>query len=81
MSSAGMPTVRLSQPAIRWEYRVAQINVSGFFGPDIDIDQLGAYLNVVGSDGWELVSMVDVSRGNGSTSEIIVTLKRPLYIP
>ena len=77
MSSAGMPTVRLSQPGVRWEYRVAQINVTGFFGPTIDVDQLGEYLNQAGNDGWELVSMVDVNRGNGATSELIITLKRP----
>ncbi len=57
MSSAGMPTVRLAQPSTRWEYRVAQINVTGLFGPSVDVDQLGAYLNQAGNDGWELRAM------------------------
>ncbi len=77
MSSAGMPTMRLSQPRTRWEYRVAQINGAGFFGPTVDVDHLGEYLNEAVNDGWELVSKVDVNLGNGATSELTVTLKRP----
>lgn len=76
MSSAGMPTVRLPGPHDRWEYRVIALNVTGFFGPSVDINQLGEYLNDAGDDGWELVTIVDLNRGNGATAELLGVLKR-----
>ena len=76
MSSAGMPTTRLEGPFIRWEYKVAAINVSGFFGPDVDVDDIGQYLNERGEEGWELVTVVDVNRGNGATSLLMAIMKR-----
>ena len=78
MSSAGMPTVRLDEPRTRWEYRVALINVSGFLGPNVNVNEVGEYLNGAGDEGWELVSMVDINRGQGTTAALLAILKRPL---
>ena len=77
MSSAGLPTVRLNEPPVGWEYKVALVNVSGLFGPNVNVDQLGEYLNESGDDGWELVSMVDINRSGGTTTDLLLTLKRP----
>ena len=77
MSSAGMPTVPLTDPTMRWEYRVALLNVTGWFGPNIDVDQLGQYLNAAGDEGFELVSVVDINRGQGVTEGLLARLKRP----
>ena len=76
MSSEGMPTVRLSVPPVRWEYRVGLIDVSGLFNPNINVDEIGQYFNSVGDEGWELVTVVDVNRGNGATSALLAILKR-----
>ena len=76
MSSEGMPTVRLSVPPVRWEYRVGLIDVSGLFNPNIDVDELGQYFNGVRDEGWELVTVLDVNRGNGATSALLAILKR-----
>ena len=61
----------------RWEYLTAHIDVSGFFGPSIDVHQLAADFNGFGKDGWELVSVVDVNRGQGRTSALLAVFKRP----
>lgn len=77
MSSAGMPTVRLGDSHTRWEYRVALLNVSGLFGPNVDVNEIGQYLNGAGDEGWELASVVDINRGQGATAALLAILKRP----
>lgn len=79
MSSAGMPTTRLSQPIVRWEYRVMALQVGGLFAPNVDLDQLGNYLNGAGDEGWELVTVVDINHGQGRTVELVGIMKRPVY--
>ncbi|MBA3945637.1 MAG: DUF4177 domain-containing protein [Herpetosiphonaceae bacterium] len=76
MSTAGMPTVRLTDPTPRWEYRVASLDVSGFFGPHVQLDDIDTYLNQAGNEGWELVAVTPVTRGEGTTSQLLITLKR-----
>lgn len=76
MSSEGQPTTRLGGSNDRWEYRVMMMGVEGFFGPNVDIDQLRQYLDQAGDDGWELVNVIPISRGEGRTAELIGILKR-----
>ncbi|MBC8074790.1 MAG: DUF4177 domain-containing protein [Chloroflexales bacterium] len=78
MSTAGIPTTPLSNADQQWEYRVLHVDVDGWiFGPTIDPQALNDQLNVYGDDGWELVHVIDVSRGQGRTSDLIVLFKRP----
>lgn len=77
MSSAGMPTVRLGTPPERWEYRLALVNTDGLFGPDVNVHEIEEYLNARGAEGWELVSVVDITRGQGTTTALLAILKRP----
>jgi hypothetical protein len=76
MSSEGQPTVRLAGNRDRWEYRVILMGVEGFFGPKVDLDQLGHYLDEAGDNGWELVTVVPITRGEGRTAELMGILKR-----
>jgi hypothetical protein len=76
MSSEGQTTMRLGGPNERWEYRVMAMGIDGFFGPNIDIDQLRQYLDQAGDDGWELVNIVPINRGEGRTGELMGILKR-----
>lgn len=62
--------------AERWEYHTEYIDVRGFFGPRIDPAALTAMLNEAGTQGWELVSTVDVDRGHGATAHLIFLFKR-----
>ena len=61
----------------RWEYKTLEIDVAGFFGPNVKPEALDAELNAHGADGWELVSAFDVNRGHGRTSAIVALFKRP----
>jgi hypothetical protein len=77
MSSAGQPTVRLGPTRPQWEYHVLAMDVdSTFFGPNVDVDALGAALNRLGQDGWELVGTVDINRHQGITKELVLLFKR-----
>jgi hypothetical protein len=75
MSSEGMPTVRLDGGMIQWEYRVAHIPSDGIFGAIFDVDEIGEYLNGVGLEGWELVSLAPI-QNNETTNGLIAVLKR-----
>jgi hypothetical protein len=76
MSSAGLPTTRLSPPPERWEYQILYFDVDGLFGPYVDAEELEVRLNAAGNAGWELVTIVDLNAGSGRTSQLMVTLKR-----
>lgn len=76
MSSEGQPTIRLAPPGQQWEYRVATINIEQLFGTNVDVNELGAYLNEKGADGWELVAVAPIQRGHGYTSELLMVMKR-----
>lgn len=62
----------------KWQYKSVEIDVSrGLFGGDFSAENLQTYLNTLGEEGWELISIVDLNAGRGGSSSIIVTLKRP----
>jgi hypothetical protein len=63
----------------RWEYMVLDVGVSGFFlGPDLDGDALTAKLNELGADGWEALTIAPMTVGAGSTSNLVIVLKRSI---
>jgi hypothetical protein len=61
----------------QWEYKSVQLDVAGWFTPDVQPDALDAALNEHGAAGWELVSAFDVNRGHGRTSAVVALFKRP----
>lgn len=64
--------------AIRWQYLTVQIDVAGLLGPRVSIQAITEAFDRYGADGWELVSTLDINRGQGRTSEIIAFFERPL---
>jgi hypothetical protein len=66
----------MNQP--RWEYRTLKIDISGFFGPKLNVDRIAEALNEQGREGWELVSSFDVSHHHGVSSDVLMIFKRPL---
>ena len=78
MSSAGIPTTRLSAPHQKWEYHIISLDTRGIFGANVDFQSLYTRLNELGDDGWEVVSAAPVSAGQGYSQEVLFVLKRPL---
>ncbi len=60
----------------RWEYKSIQFKTRGIMGGVVDIDQLDAMLNNLGSQGWELVSCIASNAGYGHTRNVVAVLKR-----
>lgn len=58
-----------------FEYLVLDTNSSIFKG--IDYKQVHKELNLLGSQGWEVVSTVAITAG-GQTASLLTTLKREL---
>ncbi len=63
----------------KWQYKSVELDVvRGLFSNGFSAEKFQIYLNTLGEDGWELVSVVALSVNCGSSDTIIVTLKRPL---
>lgn len=64
---------------MRWEYRSLLWDArKGLLGGKIDREQLDNQLNVLGQEGWDLVSTSPSTREGGSTRDIVLILKRPV---
>lgn len=61
----------------QWEYHVELVDIGGFWGPNVDPSIISRMFNKAGSDGWEMVSIVDINSGHGQSSRLLVTFKRP----
>ena len=64
-----------------WEYKSIKFETKGaFIGGVIDIDELNKQANILGSQGWELVSTPVSSTFLGPSREIAAIFKRPKKI-
>jgi hypothetical protein len=62
-----------------WEYKVLVTEIKmKLMGQDTAWRELEPQLNVLGREGWELVSVVPVSQTNGFTNYLQYTFKRPI---
>lgn len=62
---------------LRWEYKTLKFRAEGWVGGVIDAAWLETNLNELGAEGWELVSVVTATAGQGWTKDIVTVLKRP----
>jgi len=61
----------------KWEYRTIKFDANGWLGGVVDTTSLDKELNVLGEQGWELVSIFDTNMiVHGMTREVVATLKR-----
>ena len=61
----------------QWEYKTFKFEAEGFWhGGRIDTARLEAALARLGADGWELVTIVTATTGEGRTRDIVAVLKR-----
>jgi hypothetical protein len=61
---------------VKWEYRTVTLDVEGIFNIRVDGGQLTEEFNLLGREGWELVSMFDLNRGHGRSSSVVAVFKR-----
>ena len=64
---------------IKWEYKTLKFETesSGYFSDgkldEVDLDKK---LNLLGEEGWELISSFDTNKCQGETKDIIAMFKR-----
>jgi len=60
-----------------WEYRTVKVATTGFSGGKLDENAFTAYMNDLGSKGWELVTAFDTNQAYGATRDVVAVFKRP----
>jgi hypothetical protein len=60
----------------KWEYYTLKVQLKGVMGGILDTDELTYRLNILGEQGWELVSCFSTNGGNGYGREAVAVLKR-----
>jgi len=60
----------------RWEYTSIKVETKGFMGGILETEDFDYKLNNLGEQGWELVSCLTTSSGQGTTREVVAVLKR-----
>ncbi len=59
-----------------FEYKVVVYDTKGMLGGIVESNQLEDQLNLLGKDGWELVSCTSTSQSYGSSRSVICIFKR-----
>ena len=62
----------------RWDYQTVVFETAGWFiAGKLDGKAFQSKLDALGAEGWELVSVFDTNRHDGSTMPVIAVFKRP----
>ena len=59
-----------------FEYKVAVYDTKGFWGGSVESNQLEYQLDLLGLEGWELVSCTSTNQSYGSSKSIVCIFKR-----
>ena len=60
----------------KFEYKVVVYDTKGIWGGDVEENQLENQLNLIGNDGWELVSCTSSNESFGASRSIVCIFKR-----
>jgi hypothetical protein len=60
----------------RWEYKTIKLETRGIMAGNLEVEDLEKKLNVLGEHGWEMISFLPTSSGQGTIKEAVATLKR-----
>ena len=60
----------------QFEYKVVVYDTKGFAGGKVKINQFENQLNLVGNDGWEMVSCTSTNATYGVSRSIVCIFKR-----
>ena len=59
-----------------FEYKVVVYDTTGFFGGNVDVRQVEIQLNLLGDEGWEMVSCTSTNQSYGATKSVVCIFKR-----
>ncbi|MCR4669092.1 MAG: DUF4177 domain-containing protein [Clostridia bacterium] len=59
-----------------FEYKVVTYDPHGFFGGSVEVGQIENQLNLLGGEGWEMVSCTSSNQSYGSTRSLVCIFKR-----
>ena len=60
----------------KFEYKVVTYDTGGFSGGKVDALRMEEQLNLVGNDGWEMVSCTSTNMNEGASRSIVCIFKR-----
>lgn len=60
----------------KWEYKTIKVKLTGITGGILDTEEFDYELNLLGSQGWELVSAFTTNASNGYSRDAIAVFKR-----
>ena len=60
----------------KFEYKVVTYDTGGFAGGKVDALRMEEQLNLVGNDGWEMVSCTSTNQNYGASRSIVCIFKR-----
>ena len=60
----------------KFEYKVVTYDTGGFSGGKVDALRMEEQLNLVGNDGWEMVSCTSTNMNEGTSRSIVCIFKR-----
>ncbi len=60
----------------KFEYKVVTYDPNGFFGGNVQVSQIENQFNLLGNDGWEMVSCTSSNQSYGSTKSLVCIFKR-----
>lgn len=60
----------------KWEYTTIKLQLKGFQGGILEIEDFNDKLNKLGEQGWELVSCFSTNAAQGYSREAIAVFKR-----
>jgi hypothetical protein len=61
---------------MKYEYQHIVLNRTGAFTPDLRFDEANQLLNHLGSQGWELVTVYEVTHHHGGIKSAVYVMKR-----
>ena len=59
-----------------FEYKVSVYDTEGVFGGKVDPSQMERQLNLLGSEGWEMVGCTPTAEAYGKSRSIVCVFKR-----
>ena len=60
----------------KFEYKGVAYDTKGFWGGGVETQQIEDQLNLIGNDGWEMVSCTSTNQSYGASKSIVCIFKR-----
>ncbi|MBQ3999780.1 MAG: DUF4177 domain-containing protein [Oscillospiraceae bacterium] len=60
----------------KFEYKVVTFDTKGFWGGNVETMQIEEQLNLLGSNGWEMISCTSTNMSYGASKSIVCIFKR-----